>query len=76
MLIILYTMPFQGNDLDYLYQYANSESIRIDHWQCANELSVNLDKTVYMINTNKDNEMVCVSRLGMMRALVYNILNC
>lgn len=47
------TMYFQCDNINDLYLIANEELVRIDQWLSCNKLSLNLDKTVYMLHSNK-----------------------
>ena len=47
------TVFLQGKDISSLYDLMNFELRAVDSWLCANKLSLNIDKTSYMIHSYK-----------------------
>ena len=47
------TAYIKGNDIDAIYTALRSELDKVSHWLQANRLSLNVNKTSYMIITNK-----------------------
>ena len=43
------TIYMPNSDLDLLYEYANSRVHDLFNWFCANKLSLNADKTKYIV---------------------------
>ena len=48
------TVCLEGNDLTQMFEVMNVELRKVDNWLCANKLSLNLDKTAFMIYSNKN----------------------
>ena len=48
------TVCLEGDDLTQMFEVMNMELRKVDNWLCAKKLSLNLDKTAFMINSNKN----------------------
>ena len=50
------SVTFSGSDLSNVYDTMNSELIEVDRWLCCNKLSLNVNKSAFMIFSNRDRE--------------------
>ena len=48
------TVCLEGGDLTEIFEVMNAELRKVDNWLCANKLSLNLNKTAFMIYSNKN----------------------
>ena len=52
------TVFLEGLTLNDLYDDVNFELVQLDAWLSANRLSLNIDKTIYLVHSNRDRNSV------------------